>query len=49
MILSGKGATYKEMARALDLSVKTIETYMRSIYMKTGAVNMVALYSLIKG
>lgn len=44
-----RGKTNKEIADNLCIALKTVETYLSSVYRKTGAPNRFALYSLIKG
>jgi DNA-binding CsgD family transcriptional regulator len=44
-----KGKSNKEIAEALLLSLRTVESYMQNTYKKTGVSNRFALYSMIKG
>jgi DNA-binding CsgD family transcriptional regulator len=47
-ILAGN-YSYKEISKALDISVNTVRTHIRHIYTTTGVSNMTALTSLFHG
>lgn len=41
-----RGATYREVARRMDVSLHTVDTYMRRIRVKSGARNRMHLLLL---
>jgi DNA-binding CsgD family transcriptional regulator len=47
-ILAGN-FSYKELSKALNISVNTVKTHLKNIYQTTGVSNMTALSSLFHG
>jgi DNA-binding CsgD family transcriptional regulator len=41
--------SYKELSKALNISVNTVKTHLKNIYQTTGVSNMIALSSLFHG
>jgi DNA-binding CsgD family transcriptional regulator len=41
--------SYKELSKALDISINTVRTHIRHIYQTTGVSNIAALSSLFHG
>jgi DNA-binding CsgD family transcriptional regulator len=46
--LIARGSSYKEVAYALGISIKTVKAHMSSVYEKTGAASNVGLALLLK-
>jgi ATP/maltotriose-dependent transcriptional regulator MalT len=43
-----RGRSNKDIARAMDIAVGTVEINLKNIYRKTGTSNRFALYALIR-